>query len=93
MRVREFRVSQCASDERGMPWQEALNAVAMGGGVVWVPAGEFYFTGVLSMPAYVTLEGIFRAAPSHSCMCAQPAHCCLCVNRGLPPQSKAVLTT
>jgi len=72
VRVREFRVSQCASDERGMPWQEALNAVAMGGGVVWVPAGEFYFTGVLSMPAYVTLEGIFRAAPSHSCKCASP---------------------
>ncbi len=35
-----------------------------GGGVVTVPAGSFRITGNLSIPANVTLQGIYRVPPA-----------------------------
>ena len=43
-------------------FQEALDAAgAAGGGVVFVPAGQYYFRDTLVMPANVALEGVWRA--------------------------------
>ena len=46
-------------------FQKALDAAAQaGGGVVEVPAGNFRFEGVLSVPAGVTLQGTYRIPPT-----------------------------
>ena len=43
-------------------FQEALDAVAAaGGGVVFVPTGQYLFSGTLVLPENVTLEGVWRA--------------------------------
>ena len=46
-------------------FQKALDAADQaGGGVVEVPAGNFRFEGVLSVPAGVTLQGTYRVPPT-----------------------------
>jgi hypothetical protein len=46
-------------------FQAALDkASASGGGVVNVPAGQYRFAGVLSIPGGVTLQGTFRVPPT-----------------------------
>ncbi len=48
-------------------FQQLLDAAGKaGGGVVEVPAGRFRFQGTLSIPANVTLQGIFRVPPNPS---------------------------
>jgi hypothetical protein len=45
-------------------FQAALDAAGQsGGGVVEVPAGRYRIDGHLSVPAHVTLQGVFRSAP------------------------------
>lgn len=45
--------------------QRALDqAGRAGGGVVEVPAGRYRIDGNLEVPAYVTLQGVFRSAPN-----------------------------
>ena len=46
-------------------FQRALDdAAASGGGLVQVPAGQYRFSGVLSIPGAVTLQGTFRVPPT-----------------------------
>mgnify|MGYP005849976199 CR=1 FL=1 len=46
-------------------FQRALDdAAASGGGLVQVPAGHYRFSGVLSIPGAVTLQGTFRVPPT-----------------------------
>ncbi len=48
-------------------FQNALNSAAQaGGGVVWVPEGTYKIAGHLTIPANVTLEGVFRAPPGRN---------------------------
>ncbi|MGI8906279.1 MAG: glycosyl hydrolase family 28-related protein [Candidatus Sumerlaeaceae bacterium] len=47
------------------PFQSALNAMAAeGGGIVFVPAGRYRFSGHINVPAYVCLQGTFQAPPT-----------------------------
>jgi hypothetical protein len=48
-------------------FQTAMDAVGdAGGGIVEAPRGTYRIDGTLSVPASVTLEGVFRAVPSHA---------------------------
>jgi len=48
-------------------FQNALNAAAAAGGwIVWVPEGTYKIAGHLTIPAGVTLEGVFRAPPGRN---------------------------
>jgi hypothetical protein len=48
-------------------FQEALDAARdAGGGTVHVPAGNYFFTGRLSVPSAVTLAGIWQSVPAHN---------------------------
>ena len=48
-------------------FQAAMDAVgAAGGGIVEAPRGTYRISGTLTIPASVTLEGVFRAVPSHA---------------------------
>ena len=47
-------------------FQNALDAAsAANGGIVWVPTGNYRIASHLSIPAHVTLEGVFRAPPGN----------------------------
>jgi hypothetical protein len=47
-------------------FQKALDAVGKsGGGIVFAPRGNYFFTGNLTVPAAVTLKGIWESVPSH----------------------------
>jgi hypothetical protein len=49
------------------PIQAALNDVgAKGGGIVFLPRGNYYVAGHLSVPADTTLAGTFRAPPAYA---------------------------
>jgi hypothetical protein len=48
-------------------FQNALNAMGnAGGGIVFVPRGIYKILGNLQIPIAVTLEGVFKAVPSHT---------------------------
>lgn len=48
-------------------FQTALNtACKEGGGVVYAPRGNYYFTGHLNVPAAVTLKGMWESVPAHN---------------------------
>jgi Pectate lyase superfamily protein len=48
-------------------FQKALDAAGKaGGGVVHAPRGNYFFAGRLSVPANVTLEGIWTSVPAHN---------------------------
>ncbi|MBT7100809.1 hypothetical protein HN937_25765, partial [Candidatus Poribacteria bacterium] len=48
-------------------FQAAMDAVGeAGGGIVEAPRGTYRINGTLTIPASVTLEGVFRAVPSHA---------------------------
>jgi len=56
-----------------------------GGGVVEVPAGRFRLDGTLTVPANVTLQGLFRWAPSmNSVAAATGSVLCAYAGRGAP---------
>ncbi|KNC47685.1 uncharacterized protein AMSG_11788 [Thecamonas trahens ATCC 50062] len=55
------------SFDNAVPFQAALNAaLAAGGGIVWVPAGQFTFHSSITVPVGVSLEGTYRAPPAHN---------------------------
>jgi hypothetical protein len=48
-------------------FQKALNFVSeAGGGVVYVPRGNYFFAGHLDLPRAVALEGIWQSVPAHN---------------------------
>jgi hypothetical protein len=47
-------------------FQKALDAAAKaGGGIVYAPRGNYFFTGNLNVPNAVTLKGVWESVPSH----------------------------
>lgn len=53
-----YRVDPTGQEDSTWGIQLALNAARrMGGGTVWLPAGQYRITGKLSIPAFVTLRG------------------------------------
>ena len=48
-------------------FQKALDTAGKaGGGVVYAPRGNYYFTGHLNVPAAVTLKGMWESVPAHN---------------------------
>jgi hypothetical protein len=48
-------------------FQKALDAAGQaGGGIVYAPCGNYFFTGHLDVPSGVTLEGVWQSVPSHA---------------------------
>ena len=53
-----YSVDPTGKEDSTLAIQQALNdARRMGGGTVWLPAGQYRITGSLSIPAFVTLRG------------------------------------
>ena len=53
------------TDDTGA-FQKALDAAAQaGGGVVYAPRGNYFFSGHLNVPRGVTLKGMWESVPSH----------------------------
>src|SRR5688572_28165644 len=53
------------TDDTGA-FQKALDAAAAaGGGVVYAPRGNYFFSGHLNVPNAVTLKGVWESVPSH----------------------------
>ena len=48
-------------------FQKALDTVAQaGGGVVYAPRGNYFFSGHLNIPSAVTLKGVWESVPAHN---------------------------
>jgi Pectate lyase superfamily protein len=48
-------------------FQKALDAAGQaGGGVVYAPRGNYFFTGSLNVPSAVTLAGVWQSVPAHN---------------------------
>ena len=48
-------------------FQKALDTAGKaGGGVVYAPRGNYYFTGHLKVPSAVTLKGVWESVPAHT---------------------------
>lgn len=48
-------------------FQKALDyAAKSGGGVVYAPRGNYFFTGHLNVPSAVTLKGVWESVPAHN---------------------------
>lgn len=63
--VRAFGAKGDAETDDTAAFQAALEeAGKAGGGIVEVPAGKYRINGTLSIPANVTLQGIFRTPPT-----------------------------
>jgi hypothetical protein len=63
VKVTEFGAVGDARTDNTLYFQNALNSVKDGGGIVTVPAGQFLIKGTLIIPPGVTLEGTSRNAP------------------------------
>ena len=65
--VRVFgAIGDGVTDDTGA-FQKALDAMGEhGGGIVYAPRGTYRINGTLRVPLDVTLEGVFRAVPSHA---------------------------
>lgn len=54
------------TDDTG-PFQRALDAAhAAGGGTVFIPRGNYFFAGHLTIPDAVTLQGVWQSVPAHN---------------------------
>lgn len=64
--VLDYGASSTSPDNTAA-FQSALNAAGdAGGGVVWVPAGNFTFQGSLSIPTATALVGTYQAVMAHA---------------------------
>ncbi|MDO8586846.1 MAG: glycosyl hydrolase family 28-related protein [Armatimonadota bacterium] len=62
--VTEYGAAGNGTTDDTTAFQNALNAAsAAGGGIVWVPVGNYKIATHLDIPARVTLEGVHRAVP------------------------------
>jgi len=64
--VRDFGAVGDGKTDDTAAFQKALDAANQaGGGVVYAPRGNYFFAGHLSVPAAVTLRGMWESVPSH----------------------------
>ena len=64
--VRDFGAAGDSKTDDTAAFQKALDAAHQaGGGVVYAPRGNYFFAGHLSVPAAVTLRGVWESVPSH----------------------------
>ena len=64
--VRDFGAKADGQTDDTAAFQKALDAAReAGGGVVNAPRGNYFFAGHLSVPAAVTLRGVWESVPSH----------------------------
>ena len=65
--VRDFgAVADGKTDDTGA-FQKALNAAGdNGGGVVYAPRGNYFFSGHLNVPSAVSLAGVWESVPAHN---------------------------
>jgi hypothetical protein len=64
--VRDFGALGDGKTDDTAAFQKALDAArAAGGGVVYAPRGNYFFAGHLTVPAAVTLKGVWESVPSH----------------------------
>lgn len=67
LNVRSFGAVGDGKTDDTAAFQKAMDASAgAGGGVVFVPRGNYYFAGHLNVPAAVTLQGIWQSVPAHN---------------------------
>ena len=64
--VRDFGAAGDGKTDDTAAFQKALEAAKQaGGGVVYAPRGNYFFTGHLEVPGAVTLKGVWESVPSH----------------------------
>ena len=67
LNVREFGAKGDGQTDDTAAFQKAMDASAKdGGGTVMAPRGTYFFAGHLSVPAAVTLAGIWQSVPAHN---------------------------
>ena len=65
--VREFGAKGDGKTDDTAAFQKALDAGRQaGGGVVFAPRGNYFFSGHLNVPPAVTLKGIWESVPAHN---------------------------
>ncbi|NIP22598.1 MAG: hypothetical protein GWN76_10465 [candidate division Zixibacteria bacterium] len=65
--VRTFGAVGDGKTDDTTAFQKALDAAAKaGGGVVYAPRGNYFFTGNLKVPNAVTLAGMWQSVPAHN---------------------------
>ncbi len=65
--VMDFGAAPDGETDNTEAFQDALDAAQdAGGGVVWVPTGEYSFESSLNVPREVTLRGVYHYAPAHA---------------------------
>ncbi len=65
--VRDFGAQADGKTDDTAAFQKALDAAAQaGGGVVYAPRGNYFFSGHLNVPSAVTLKGIWESVPAHN---------------------------
>jgi hypothetical protein len=67
LNVRSFGAAGDGKTDDTAAFQKALDEAAKaGGGVVYAPRGNYFFTGRLNVPNAVTLSGIWQSVPAHN---------------------------
>ncbi|HZR21788.1 MAG TPA: glycosyl hydrolase family 28-related protein [Verrucomicrobiae bacterium] len=66
LNVQNFGAHGDGKSDDTSAFQRALDTAAQtGGGIVYAPRGAYFFSGHLSIPAAVTLKGMWESVPSH----------------------------
>src|SRR6266567_3581011 len=64
--VLDFGAKADSKTDDTSAFQKALDAAGQaGGGQVYVPRGNYFFSGHLNVPNAVTLKGMWESVPSH----------------------------
>src|SRR5258705_2535398 len=64
--VREYGAVGDGKTDDTVAFQKALDAAKQaGGGVVYAPRGNYFFSGHLNVPGALTLKGMWESVPSH----------------------------
>ncbi len=65
--VIDFGAKADGTTDATAAFQKALDAAgAKGGGVVYAPRGNYFFSGHLNIPKAVALEGVWESVPAHN---------------------------
>lgn len=65
--VRDFGAHADGQTDDTAAFQKALDTAAQaGGGIVYAPRGDYFFSGHLNIPNAVTLKGMWESVPAHN---------------------------